>query len=84
MYHRYVNLLSCSSIDLDNTTDVYARYTTSVLCNAIVQNSIDSCSLSSEESRPLCADTCVRTTAPSFTLANANLSRPNMQLANRK
>ncbi|KAL1617380.1 hypothetical protein SLS56_011033 [Neofusicoccum ribis] len=55
---RYVQLLGCSNINLDNTTDVYARYTTSVLCNAIVQNSIDSCDLSAEESRPLCADTC--------------------------
>lgn len=55
---RYVQLLGCSNIDLDNTTDVYARYTTSVLCNAIVQNSIDDCSLSDDESRPLCADTC--------------------------
>ncbi|KAB2577435.1 hypothetical protein BFW01_g12182 [Lasiodiplodia theobromae] len=55
---RYVQLLGCSNIDLDNTTNVYARYTTSVLCNAIVQNSIDDCSLSDDESRPLCADTC--------------------------
>ncbi|KAF4306748.1 hypothetical protein GTA08_BOTSDO04966 [Botryosphaeria dothidea] len=55
---RYVQLLGCTNVDLDNTTDVYARYTTSVLCNAIVQNSIDSCDLSSDESRPLCADTC--------------------------
>ncbi|GME66244.1 hypothetical protein GTA08_BOTSDO04966 [Neofusicoccum parvum] len=62
---RYVQLLGCSNINLDNTTDVYARYTTSVLCNAIVQNSIDSCDLSAEESRPLCADTCVRAAAQS-------------------
>ncbi|KKY24059.1 putative sh3 domain-containing protein [Diplodia seriata] len=55
---RYVQLLGCSNIDSDNTTDVYARYTTSVLCNAIVQNSIDDCSLSDDQSRPLCADTC--------------------------
>ncbi|EKG19284.1 hypothetical protein MPH_03147 [Macrophomina phaseolina MS6] len=58
MCSRYVQLLGCTNVDLDNTTDVYARYTTSVLCNAIVQNSIDSCALSADESRPLCADTC--------------------------
>ncbi|KAK7536080.1 SH3 domain-containing protein [Phyllosticta citribraziliensis] len=55
---RYVNLLGCTKVNLDNTTDLYARYTTSVLCNAIVQNSLTPCNLTSQQSRPLCADTC--------------------------
>ena len=42
-----------------NTTNLYARYTTSVICNAIVQNSIKPCALSSADSAPLCAESCV-------------------------
>lgn len=45
-------------MNLDNTTAFYARYTTSVLCNAIVQNSIQPCGLTDEAADPLCADTC--------------------------
>ena len=37
---------------------MYARFTTTVICNAIVQNSIGPCSLSDDQARPLCADTC--------------------------
>lgn len=56
--HKYQRLIGCSNLNLSNTTNLYARYTTSVLCNAIVQNSIAPCGLTSEKSRPLCADTC--------------------------
>lgn len=56
---RYQQLLGCNNVNLTNTTNLYARYTTSVICNAMVQNSITSCSLSSTASRPLCAETCV-------------------------
>ncbi|KAK3116207.1 hypothetical protein LTR53_003644 [Teratosphaeriaceae sp. CCFEE 6253] len=55
---RYQTLIGCSNVNLDNTTAFYARYTTSVLCNAIVQNSINACSLSGDGTRPLCAETC--------------------------
>ncbi|KAL1863357.1 hypothetical protein Plec18170_000191 [Paecilomyces lecythidis] len=55
---KYQQLLGCSSVDLSNTTDYYARYTTSVICNGIVQNSKQPCKLNADESRPLCADTC--------------------------
>jgi hypothetical protein len=57
---RYQQLLGCSKVDLSNTSSLYARYTTSVICNAMVQNSKNACGLSDEDSRPLCADTCVR------------------------
>ncbi|EME78431.1 uncharacterized protein MYCFIDRAFT_97502, partial [Pseudocercospora fijiensis CIRAD86] len=55
---RYQQLIGCSNVNLDNTTAFYARYTTSVLCNAIVQNSIDPCALTDNATRPLCADSC--------------------------
>ncbi|KAF2761715.1 hypothetical protein EJ05DRAFT_182744 [Pseudovirgaria hyperparasitica] len=54
---RYQQLIGCSSVNLDNTTDLYARYTNSVICNAIVQNSIGLCD-SSRDPEPLCADSC--------------------------
>lgn len=56
---RYQQLLGCNNLNLRNTTNLYARYTTSVICNSIVQNSIKPCSLSGAKSRPLCAETCV-------------------------
>lgn len=56
---RYQQLLGCNNVDLKNTTNLYARYTTSVICNSIVQNSIRPCSLSGAKARPLCAETCV-------------------------
>jgi len=56
---RYQTLLGCSSVDLSNATAYYARYTTSVICNAIVQNSITPCGLTGDATTPLCADSCV-------------------------
>ncbi|PBP23549.1 SH3 domain-containing protein [Diplocarpon rosae] len=55
---KYQTLLGCGNINLTNTTDLYARFTTSVICNAIIQNSISPCGLSVDASRPVCADTC--------------------------
>ncbi|THW20215.1 hypothetical protein D6D23_01622 [Aureobasidium pullulans] len=55
---RYSDLIGCSSFDLSNSSDYYARYTSSVLCNAIVQNSISACDLTGDATRPLCANTC--------------------------
>lgn len=57
---RYQTLLGCGGINLTNTTDLYARFTTTVICNAIIQNSRTPCGLSSAASRPVCADTCVK------------------------
>lgn len=56
---RYVDYLGCEGANLTDTDEYYARYTTSSICNGIVQSSKDDCNLSSEESRPLCADDCV-------------------------
>jgi hypothetical protein len=55
----YQTLLGCQNINLANTSNLYARYTTTVICNSIVQNSINNCSLSTADSKPACADTCV-------------------------
>ncbi|KAF2861821.1 hypothetical protein K470DRAFT_214194 [Piedraia hortae CBS 480.64] len=55
---RYQTLIGCSEFSADNTTAYYARYTTSVLCNALVQNSISDCKLSGQAVKPLCADSC--------------------------
>lgn len=56
---RYEDLFGCGNIDLTNTSSLYARFTTTVICNSIVQNSIDPCGLSSSQAQPVCADTCV-------------------------
>lgn len=56
---HFQQLIGCSAYDASNTTNYYARYTTSVLCNAIVQNSITPCGLTGTAARPLCADACV-------------------------
>ncbi|KAL2019288.1 hypothetical protein VTK56DRAFT_9755 [Thermocarpiscus australiensis] len=57
---QYANLLGCGGIDFTNTSDLYARFTTTVICNALIQNSIQSCGLSAQNSRPVCADTCAQ------------------------
>ncbi|OBT68678.1 hypothetical protein VE03_01763 [Pseudogymnoascus sp. 23342-1-I1] len=55
---KYQTLLGCSNVDLTNTTQLYARFTTSVICNSIIQNSNDTCQLTTAQLEPLCADTC--------------------------
>ncbi|KAK3938788.1 hypothetical protein QBC46DRAFT_159967 [Diplogelasinospora grovesii] len=57
---KYQTLLGCGGISLTNTTNLYARFTTTVICNAIIQNSIDTCALSAADSRPVCAETCAQ------------------------
>ncbi|KAK3391040.1 hypothetical protein B0H63DRAFT_130660 [Podospora didyma] len=76
---KYQQLIGCGGISLTNTTDHYARFTTTVICNAIVQNSITRCSLSSENSRPVCADTCAQfAISETYVVADSNLcSKPN-------
>ncbi|KAF1915134.1 hypothetical protein BDU57DRAFT_263496 [Ampelomyces quisqualis] len=55
---QYQDILGCSSVNLTNTTQLYARYTTTVLCNAIVQSSREACGLSNANATPLCAGAC--------------------------
>lgn len=56
---RYQNVLGCGGINFTYPSNVYARYTT-VLCNTLVQQSINDCKLSQNASRPVCADTCAQ------------------------
>ncbi|KAF2152339.1 hypothetical protein K461DRAFT_327882 [Myriangium duriaei CBS 260.36] len=55
---RFQQLIGCSGFNSSDPTEYYARYTTSVLCNSIIQNSIDQCSLTGQATAPLCADSC--------------------------
>lgn len=55
---QYQNVLGCSNVNLTNTTNLYARYTRTVLCNAIVQSSRTACGLSNTAATPLCAGAC--------------------------
>lgn len=55
---RYQNVLGCGDINYTDSSNMYARYTTTVLCNTLIQKSIGACSLSGDAARPLCADSC--------------------------
>jgi hypothetical protein len=55
---KYQNLFGCGNVDLSNTTSYYARYTTSFICNGVIQNSRQPCGLSGNALRPLCAESC--------------------------
>lgn len=56
-----------------NTTSYYARYTTSVLCNGIVQNSINPCGLRGGATKPLCADSCAQYAQSEREIAESSL-----------
>lgn len=55
---RYGSLFGCGGVNFQDTSDMYARFTTTVLCNSLVQNAVQDCGLSQQEAEPLCADTC--------------------------
>lgn len=55
---QFVQRLGCQGIDLGNTTELYPRFLKSTICSSIVQASASVCGLTSDESRPLCADSC--------------------------
>ncbi|KAI0132395.1 SH3 domain-containing protein [Xylariales sp. AK1849] len=57
---KYQTLLGCGGITLTNTSELYARFTTSVICNAVIQNSVDACGLTGNAALPLCADSCAQ------------------------
>ncbi|KAI4106805.1 MAG: hypothetical protein L6R37_002007 [Teloschistes peruensis] len=76
---KYQQLLGCDNVNLTNTTNLYARYTTSVICNSIVQQSIQPCSLSTADARPLCAASCAQqaTSEEAITVNSQLCGRPN-------
>ncbi|KAK9435106.1 SH3 domain containing protein [Metarhizium brunneum] len=55
---KYQSLFGCGNINFTDPSNMYARYTTTLLCNTLIQKSISSCSLTGDATRPLCADTC--------------------------
>ncbi|RKF56120.1 putative sh3 domain-containing protein [Golovinomyces cichoracearum] len=72
--NRYQQIFGCHGFDLGNTTDLYARFTTSVMCNAIIQNSRDACALSNLAAQPVCAETCAQQAeSESLIIANRDL-----------
>ena len=81
--NRYQNLFGCDNIDLTDSKDWYARYTTTVICNAIVQKSAETCRLSDAQSVPLCADACADfAQSAAFLTSNKDLcANPNDNLA---
>ncbi|KAI1192184.1 hypothetical protein F5B17DRAFT_3046 [Nemania serpens] len=70
---QYQTLLGCGAVDLSDN-DLYARFSTSVLCNGIVQNSIPYCKMSDEAQRPLCAADCAQyAQSEEYIVANPSL-----------
>ncbi|KAF3934355.1 hypothetical protein ABW19_dt0201073 [Dactylella cylindrospora] len=57
---KYQDVLGCSGLNLSNTSNLYARFTTSVLCNAMVQEAQSSCGQGTSGAAPLCADSCAQ------------------------
>ncbi|KAJ5121303.1 uncharacterized protein N7515_009264 [Penicillium bovifimosum] len=55
---KYEDLLGCQGLNSSAPNDYYAQYTTSVLCSSVVQSSIADCKLSTNDSLPICVDTC--------------------------
>ncbi|KAI1823878.1 hypothetical protein F4861DRAFT_301087 [Xylaria intraflava] len=74
---QYESLLGCGPVDLSDN-DLYARFTTSVLCNGIIQNSIQFCDMSAGSARPLCAADCAQyAQSEEYIVANPSLcSKP--------
>ncbi|KAF9881745.1 SH3 domain-containing protein [Colletotrichum karsti] len=82
---KYQTLLGCSNVNLTNSTELYARFTTTVVCNSIVQNSIDACNLTASNSRPVCADTCAEYAQSEALLTSESslCSNPSSNLVNQ-
>ncbi|PHH86693.1 hypothetical protein CDD83_9878 [Cordyceps sp. RAO-2017] len=76
---KYQNVLGCNDVNYTDPSNMYARYTTTVLCNALVQQSVSECRLSGDSSRPVCADTCADfARSEAFVTADQDLcSRPS-------
>ncbi|GAP86388.1 putative SH3 domain-containing protein [Rosellinia necatrix] len=70
---QYQTLLGCGAVDVSNE-DLYARFSISVLCNGIVQNSIPYCTMPDDAKRPLCAADCADyAQSEEYVVANRNL-----------
>ncbi|KAK6077589.1 SH3 domain-containing protein [Seiridium cupressi] len=80
---KYQQLLGCDDVNLTNTSELYARFTTSVICNGIVQNSVSDCDLTGTAARPLCADSCAQfAESEAYVISDTDLCRnPNSDTA---
>ncbi|KAJ6784000.1 hypothetical protein PWT90_07777 [Aphanocladium album] len=73
---RYEGRFGCGGVDLRNSSNMYARWTTTVLCSAMVQMSVGPCGLSGSASKPLCADSCAEFAQSEASItSNNNLCR---------
>ncbi|QSL65976.1 hypothetical protein MERGE_003113 [Pneumocystis wakefieldiae] len=67
--NKYVNFYGCSMEDILDANNFYARFTKTILCASVIQESIVACNLTAADSRPVCADTCAEwTTSEAFIL----------------
>ena len=57
--YRFRDEFGCPLDNFSNTTHLYAQYTRSQLCSAMIQESIKDCQLKPENSKPLCLANCV-------------------------
>ncbi|KAH0532091.1 hypothetical protein TsFJ059_000829 [Trichoderma semiorbis] len=55
---KFQSTFGCHNINYTNPSDMYARYTTTVICSSIVQMSAAGCGVSASNSQPICAETC--------------------------
>ncbi|KAI5806698.1 hypothetical protein DFH27DRAFT_354517 [Peziza echinospora] len=55
---KFQNEFGCVQESFSNTTNLYARYTKSQLCSAMIQESIKQCQLTPENAKPLCLEDC--------------------------
>jgi hypothetical protein len=81
---RFGNLFGCDNLtsSLPDTSAYYAQYTATVLCSRMIQDSKSDCGLSSSNSTPVCADTCVSGLRILFATA-LTIVRLNSRGANR-
>ncbi|KAF8454699.1 hypothetical protein BDZ91DRAFT_618741, partial [Kalaharituber pfeilii] len=55
---KFKDVFGCQFSNYLNITHLYAQYTRSQLCSAMVQESIENCQLTPENSKPLCLESC--------------------------
>ncbi|KAF8461423.1 hypothetical protein BDZ91DRAFT_663429 [Kalaharituber pfeilii] len=55
---KFKDVFGCQFNNFSNTTHLYAQYTRSQLCSAMIQESIEDCQLRPEDSKPLCLESC--------------------------
>ncbi|KAF8545242.1 hypothetical protein BDD12DRAFT_722282 [Trichophaea hybrida] len=57
---KYRSLFGCGNVTLPDTTGFYARFTKTVLCSRMIQDSRSDCGMTDLTATPVCADTCAQ------------------------